>query len=183
MSGSIVFIDGAYLEKAIESTFGTKKIDFAKLANGVVPEDDHLIRAYYYHCLPFRSKEPTEKEEERYSAKAGFFSAIKYLPRFELRLGRLIYRGNDSDGRPIFTQKGIEVLLATDMVKYAAFGSADRQILIASNNDYIPIVEAIKDLGVVAHVVTFDSKGNGTSRLASIADEHTSITDIDPFTL
>ena len=60
MSVTAVFIDGAYLEKTLLYDHGKARIDFGRLVD-VMVEGDDLLRAYYYHCLPYQSSQPTNR--------------------------------------------------------------------------------------------------------------------------
>lgn len=50
-----VFIDGAYLEKVLLYDHDKAHIDFGRLVDIMVGGDE-LLRAYYYHCLPYQSQ-------------------------------------------------------------------------------------------------------------------------------
>ncbi|NWF92118.1 MAG: NYN domain-containing protein [Syntrophaceae bacterium] len=142
-----VFIDGGYFEKIIKNEFGEVPIDFSKLI-AVLVEGRELLRTYYYNCLPYQSSPPTEEESQRFARKERFFSYLRRLPRFCVRLGKLAYRGMTNDGKKIFEQKGIDTLLSIDMVNLAATKQVSNIILLAGDSDYIPAVEVVKSHGV-----------------------------------
>ena len=70
------------------------------------------------------------------------------LPRFEVRLGRL-QRREDSQGRPLYQQKRVDILLGVDMVQLAARGHIREAVLVAGDSDFIPAVTAAKSEGVI----------------------------------
>ena len=105
MSVTAVFIDGGYLDKVLYHDHANRRIDYARLV-GAMTGDGELLRAYYYNCLPYQSSPPTEEEKRRYAAKHRFITALLHLPRFDVRLGKLAYRGRDERGKPIFQQNG-----------------------------------------------------------------------------
>lgn len=100
-----VFIDGAYLSSVLKM-FGSPRIRYEKLLNWIVPQE-RLFRAYYYDCLPYQSANPTEEERDFVSGKQRFFNSLSAIPRFKVQLGRLVYRGTDEKGCPVFSQKGV----------------------------------------------------------------------------
>jgi hypothetical protein len=51
------------------------------------------------------------EENERFSKKQKFIFALEHLPRFQVRLGRLEFRGIDSSGKSIFEQKRVDILV------------------------------------------------------------------------
>ena len=71
------------------------------------------------------------------------------LPRFEVRQGRLEFRDNATDGRPIFEQKRVDIMLGVDMVQLAAKGYIQQALLLAGDSDFIPAVAAAKAEGVL----------------------------------
>jgi uncharacterized LabA/DUF88 family protein len=77
------------------------------------------------------------------------------MPYLQLRLGRLEHR----DGGVI--EKGVDIYIAVDMLKYAFSDIYDIAILISSDGDFAEAVNAVKDLGKhveYAHFNTGKSK-------------------------
>lgn len=149
MGVTAVFIDGGYLEKVLQHEHGSAQVDFERLVSAMVDQGDELLRAYYYHCLPYQSNPPTEAEKARYVPKHRFFTALRYLPRFEVRLGRLALRGHTADGKPMFQQKGVDLMLGIDMVRLATKGRIAKIALVSGDSDFTPAVEAVKNEGVL----------------------------------
>jgi uncharacterized LabA/DUF88 family protein len=106
------------------------------------------LRAYYYNCLPYQSNPPTPEESERFAKKERYFSYLRRLPRFNVKVGKLAFRGIDKEGNKDFEQKGIDTLLSIDMVNLAATKQVSNIILLAGDSDYIPAVEVVKTHGV-----------------------------------
>jgi len=142
------FLDGGYIEKVLHYDHGEPKIDFEKLVHLMV-EPDELLRAYYYHCLPYQSNPPTEEERKRYAARHGFITALSFLPRFEVRLGQLAFRGVDTEGKPIFQQKKIDCMVGVDMALLAGKGKITNVAIFTGDSDFIPALEAVKREGVL----------------------------------
>ena len=80
MSATMVFIDGGYLDKVLESDHPGKKIDYGRLVTEMA-RPGRILRTYYYHCLPYQSSPPTSDESERYRAMRKFTDALDKLPR------------------------------------------------------------------------------------------------------
>ena len=130
MGVTAVFIDGAYLEKVLLYEHGKARIDFRRLVD-VMVEGDELLRAYYYHCLPYQSNPPTDAEKARYAARHGFLTALRHIPRFEVRLGKLAYRGTTADGKPVFQQKRVDLMLGVDMALLAGKNRIAKMALLS----------------------------------------------------
>jgi uncharacterized LabA/DUF88 family protein len=170
-----VFIDGAYLDKVLELEFDRKRIDFGLLAQHVAQESD-ILRTYYYHCPPHVSQVPTPEETDRADAKSRFFLALSRLSRFQVRLGKLAYRGEDRDGRPIFIQKLVDIMLGVDLVQLAATRQISRAVLVAGDSDFVPAIEAAKQLGVMVSL-WHGPNGKGFHRsIWDVCDERHEIT-------
>lgn len=106
---------------------------------------DELFRAHYYHCASYRSDPPTQDEAQRYASRLRFFTALSHLDRFDVRLGRLAYRGVDREtGKRIFIQKRVDCMVGVDMALLAAKGKIERVVLLSGDSDLIPAIEAVK---------------------------------------
>jgi uncharacterized LabA/DUF88 family protein len=139
------FIDGGYLDKV---ALPHGRVDFRALAKAIV-QDAELLRAYYYHCLPYKGPAPSEAESAAFAKKQEFFKVLDRLPRFQVREGRLERRGVDAKGRDVFEQKRVDVMLAVDMVEAVSTGKADTVVLLAGDSDFVPAVEAVKRMGAL----------------------------------
>ena len=151
MAVTAVFIDGAYLQKVLLHDHDKASVDYGHLANAMIG-DDELLRTYYYDCLPYQSNPPTQDEAQRYSNRRRFFHALSLIPRFEVRLGKLAYRGLGEDGKPIFLQKRVDLMLGVDMALLAGKSRIAKVALLTGDSDFTPAVEAVKAEGVLTTV-------------------------------
>jgi uncharacterized LabA/DUF88 family protein len=166
-----VFLDGGYIDKVLLHDFKGKRIDYEKLAR-VMVEPDELFRAYYYHCLPYMSERPSEEERKRYSAKHRFTKALAYIPRFEVRLGRLAYQGGE------FVQKRVDCMVGVDMALLAGKGKIHRVALFTGDSDLLPAVEAVKREGVLVTLwCGFGNETKPSRDLYELCDERVRIND------
>lgn len=143
-----VFIDGAYLDKVLQEEFASPRIDYRKLAAWMT-QGITLFRCYYYHCLPYQDNPPTEDQAGRYNRKAAFFNRLGQLPGFEVRLGKLEFRGHRQDGGPIFIQKRVDILLGVDLVLMAAKQRITHATIFTGDSDFLPAITAAKAEGVI----------------------------------
>ena len=86
MGTAAIFFDAGYLDKVLHFDHGNTRIDLAKLSREMAGPDD-LLRAYYYNCMPYQGSPPTDEEKTRYASMHKFVTALRHLPRFEVRLG------------------------------------------------------------------------------------------------
>lgn len=178
MGTAAAFIDGGYVEKVLKYDHNLASVDFSKLVQEMIAPHE-LLRAYYYHCLPYQSNPPTQEEKERYAARHRFTTALSYLPHFEVRLGRLAYRGINSEGNPIFEQKKVDCMLGVDMALLAAKGKVTHISIFTGDSDFIPAIESAKKEGVVITLWhgSFNNEHTKPSReLYERADERKELT-------
>jgi uncharacterized LabA/DUF88 family protein len=177
MGIAAVFLDAGYIDKVMEYDFGKPKIDYHKLALAMASPDE-LLRTYYYNCLPYQSNPPTEEENKRYANAHRFITKLKTLPRFEVRLGKLAYRGIDIDGKPIYLQKRVDCMFGVDMALLAGKGKITNVAIFTGDSDLIPAIEAVKREGVLVSLWHGVSYGNSTPgrEILEISDERHPIT-------
>ena len=151
MARLAIFIDGGYLDALAMKEFGGIRIDYARLAEEITrvagektPEPLDLFRTYYYNCLPYQSNPPTPDESFRFGAARSFHEALGRLPRFEVREGRLAFRGTDAEGAPIFQQKRIDLLLGIDFALLCGKHQISHAALVAGDSDLLPAVIVAK---------------------------------------
>jgi uncharacterized LabA/DUF88 family protein len=178
-----VFLDGGYLSKLTKEVFKCpdgrpRKIDFASLAHSLAKERGaELLRCYYYHCPPYQSQYPTDDEKQRQRSYDQFTYNLRKVRQLQLREGRL-RRIYDAEGKPDFIQKGVDVLLAIDMVKLAMKGAIQKVILVACDSDFIPAIRALKEEGVMTHIYYYPDKDVGFSQdLVYECDDRHELTD------
>ncbi len=146
-----IFVDGGYLDYVFRD-LGLPRVDFQRFA-ALLAGTDEILRTYYYHCLPYQSPIPTAEESRRFGAKQGFFNALSRLDRFEVRLGKLAFRGVDrSTGKPIFEQKRVDIVLAVDLVLLASKQRIDKAVIITGDSDFLPAICSAKNEGVLIHL-------------------------------
>ena len=175
MARIAIFIDGGYLRGLGRSEFPGSRVDYALLTDRIrerisqdITEPLDVLRSYYYDCPPFQGDPPTDDERERYGGYRRFTDALRYLPKFEVRLGRLQHQGQRPDGSPIFQQKQVDLLLGLDLALLSGKGQITHAALVAGDGDFVPAVQAAKREGVTVwlfhdfHGPSVGADGNST---------------------
>lgn len=150
MSRAAIFIDGAYLDFMLRDHFSLPRIRYDRLATELAGGID-ILRTYYYHCPPYQSSPPTQDERDRFSRADSFHKYLDRLPRYEVRLGRLAKRYDES-GNPVFEQKRVDIQLGVDMALLAGKNQITHAMLLAGDSDFLPAVIAAKSEGVLVHL-------------------------------
>lgn len=178
MARVAIFIDGGYLTKVLQESFDSPKIDFARFSKRLAA-GDRILRTYYYTCLPYRSTPPTPEETERYINVQRFVNALRHLDRYEVREGKLAKRGIRPDGKPDLQQKGVDILLACDLILLSAKQRIDKAILITGDGDFIPAIEIAKNNEGVEIELVYDTGPHVNRGLIEIADVRRPLTQAD----
>jgi len=157
----MIFIDGSNLYHSLKNYFKRTDIDMGKFSQKLL-DKRRLVRIYYYNARVGRKEEP-----ERYHDQQNFFAGITAIPYTELRLGRLVY--NNWPSVPPY-EKGVDILLTTDMLTHSFKNNYDVAILVAGDNDYVGALQAVKDNGKHAEVALF-GKEQTSRQLRVVADK------------
>ncbi len=136
-----------------------RRVNYESLCNeirGIVAaktaEPLDLLRTYYYHCLPYQSRNPKPEEAARYANKRRFFDALRQIPRFEVREGRLAFVGVSRQGRPIFQQKRTDMLLGLDVALLSAKQQITHAAIVGGDSDFLPAIEVAAQEGVAGRL-------------------------------
>ena len=117
-----------------------------------------LFRTYYYNVLRDRERNP-----QAYDDQQKFLAALYKTPYMDIRLGGSKMRGD------VAVEKGIDIMLATDMLRFAWNDLYDVAVLVSGDGDYAYAVQAVKDLGKYVEVAAFTS--NLSYELTQVADD------------
>ena len=175
MSRLAIFIDGGYLDALAEDEFSIW-VDLKKLSEEIkqivsvkTPDTVDLLRTFYYHCLPYQSNPPTEEEKRRFGQKRKFFGALRHLPRFAMREGRLAFKGYNNKGEPIFQQKRIDLLLGLDFALLSGKQQITHAAVIAGDSDLLPAFHIAKAEGILVWLFhgPRNSKKDGNATFAN----------------
>lgn len=154
-----VFIDGSNFYFALKRNNRVTRVDYYQLSLALTGPDRKLVRTYYYNVAYDKNLFP-----EKAKTQQSFLDSLDRTPYLELRLGRLIPM---ADGN--VQERGVDVLLASDMVYYAARKAFDTAIVVTEDGDYFPVVELVKDLGRNVEIAAFqDNQSRELIRMADI---------------
>lgn len=175
MARLAIFIDGGYLDALARDEFNVW-VDYQKFTDQITatvasrtPEPVDTLRTLYYHCLPYQSNPPSPEEAKRFGQKRRLFEALRRLPRYQVREGRLMFRGLNADGNPIFQQKRVDLLLGLDFALLAGKNQITHAALVTGDSDLVPAIEVARTEGVQIWLFhgPRKSKVDGTSTFAS----------------
>jgi len=150
----IIFIDGSNLYHIIRDIIGSSYslIDFNfEGFTKYLCDGRKLVRVYYY-TAPLDKK----KDEETYKKQQKFFEYLKKIPNFNLVLCRM--QKDIDNGILKYSVKEDDIHLAVDMVKLSYNDAYDTAILVSSDGDFVPAIEAVKEKGKNVENIGFETK-------------------------
>jgi uncharacterized LabA/DUF88 family protein len=151
-----IFIDGSNLYHALRSNLGRYDLSFSEFS-GKLCGSRRLFRTYYYNVL----QDPTQRPDG-YREQQEFLDILRKTPYLEVRLGSTKL----SQGIPV--EKGIDIMLATDLLYFAWNDFYDVAVLVSGDSDFAYALQAVKNMGKHVEVAYFES---GASKdLVNIAD-------------
>jgi uncharacterized LabA/DUF88 family protein len=140
-----IFIDGSNLYHSLKNNFKRVDLNFAEFTKKLVGAR-RLIRTYYYNVLQDSNQRVEGSREQQ-----DFLETLRKTPYLELRLGTTKL----SQGVPV--ERGIDVMLATDLLYFAANNSYDIAILVSGDSDFGYSVQVVKDMGKHVEVAYFEN--------------------------
>lgn len=151
-----VFIDGSNLYHSLEENCKRYDVNFSSFADRLCGKRT-LYRIYYYNVVRDADRNP-----QAYQYQQKFLTALHNTPYLEVRLGSYKLRGD------VAVEKGVDIMLATDLLRMAWDNVYDVAILVSGDGDFAYAVQSVKNLGKHVEVAAFTSNLSGD--LANIAD-------------
>ncbi|MCH8151710.1 MAG: NYN domain-containing protein [Planctomycetes bacterium] len=137
-----IFFDGSNFYHALKEAGWPVQIDFGKLSIALAGQGRKHVHTYYYNAplvAPSRDDPDFEAKDERCRSQQRFFNALRFVPNLTFRPGRL--QRAPTGG---YVEKGVDVMLATDMLILGHKDRYDVAVLISSDGDYRHAIEAVK---------------------------------------
>ncbi len=166
MERACVFIDGSNFYFALKRNNRATRVDYHQLSLALAGPDRELVRTFYYNVAYDKNAFP-----EKAKSQMSFLDSLDRTPYLELRLGRLVPTADGS-----VQERGVDVLLASDLVYYAARKIFDTAIVVTEDGDFSPVLDRVKDLGRCVEIAAFNDSQN--IQLIRAADLRVSIDDV-----
>ena len=144
MVRTIIYIDSRNLHyKLRDRGIQSQCIDylaFARLlAKGNGSHPDKHIEAIKFYCARY----PAELDLAKHHSDDAFFNHIEKNQKVTLRTGHYKFKS----GRPeTAREKGVDVLLATDLIVDAVFRQYDVAYIVSDDSDILPAIDAAKKI-------------------------------------
>lgn len=152
-----IFIDGSNLYHALRDNFQRVDLNFADFTSKLCAGRP-LFRTYYYNVIQDPLQRPESHREQQ-----EFLDTLRKTPYLEVRLGstKLL------QGVPV--EKGVDIMLGTDLLNYAWGNLYDVAVLVSGDGDFTYALQAVKNMGRHVEVAYFGS--NVSRNLLEVADK------------
>ena len=152
-----IFIDGSNLYHALENNFRRHDLNFTEFISRLCGSRS-LFRTYYYNVLQDPSKRPDTPKIQQQE----FLGILQKTPYLEVRLGGT----KVAQGIPV--EKGIDIMIATDLLYFAWNNFYNVAVLVSGDSDFAYALQAVKNMGKHVEVAYFE---NAVSKdLLDVAD-------------
>lgn len=151
-----IFIDGSNLYHALKTNFKRHDLNFTEFTDKLCGSRN-LFRIYYYNVLqdPIQWPEGHREQQE-------FLDILRKTPYLEVRLG------GTKMTQGVSVEKGIDIMLATDLLYFAWNDFYDVALLVSGDSDFAYALQAVKNMGKHVEVAYFE---RGISKdLLNVAD-------------
>lgn len=165
---SFVFIDGGnfyFKLKELNSRLGTNfsllNFQFRKFAEWLIQPNNLIEIRYYIGAIKREHNNP--KSEKLYANQQKLIGKLQQQNIF-ITLGQLIRHPDKT-----YHEKGVDVRLAVEMIRFARQNKYDVAYLISSDTDLVPAVEEVQSIGKTVQYIGIP-KGQSYG-LSSVADD------------
>jgi len=158
MEDTLIFVDDGFfglVKKHLQNKTGKTKKYLQTFRNICKKEELNLKHLYIYTCPPYQSPKPTKQEDFLMSRYQNMTSMLKNKGWITLREGRC-QKITDKNGITDYCQKGVDALVILDMYDFKEnYPQVKKIILIASDSDFVPVIERMKQKGIYVIIYTY----------------------------
>jgi len=155
---TLIFVDDGFfglVKKHFQKEDGKNKRYLQTFRNICKKEKLNLKHLYIYTAPPYQSPKPTKKEDflmSKYQNMTKMLRKKKWISLKEGRCQKII----NEQGQEEFSQKGIDALIILDMYDIKDnYPHIKKIILIASDSDFVPVIERMKQKGYEVIIYTY----------------------------
>jgi uncharacterized LabA/DUF88 family protein len=164
---AIIFIDGSnfyYRIKSLSQKSYSKNtlinFDFKRFFENLLKEKELVETRYYVGAVRRENNNP--KSEELYANQQKLLASLQQK-NIKIILGTIIRHPDKT-----YHEKGVDVRIAVEMIRFARENKYDVAYLISSDTDLVPAVEEVRAFGKeVCYVGVFKGQSFGLSKASN----------------
>lgn len=168
MKKTAVLLDGGHVRVNARKAGLSYNPDYIeKIAHACIAPGEELFRVLYYDCAPFEGSAtlPVSGKKQQFSGSDQWLHELADKDYFAVRLGKLKFRGfipqkapivgqpKDTDFKPSFEQKGVDMRIGLDMAIFASSRAVDLIALFTNDTDCIPAMKHARRSGIQVALV------------------------------
>lgn len=165
MEDTLIFLDEGFIYKLSKYFGKNKPIKFDRIIfSKDISKKENLLckKIFYYNAPPFQSNPSTKEEDKRREGYDNFLKKIQKNKDVIIREGRC--QRLKIDGKFIFKQKYIDVLITIDLMKIPLnYTNIKKIILVTSDSDFIPAIKELDNYGIKVVLYTYYEKKRNTN--------------------
>ena len=166
MDDCFVFVDNGFfklVKRELENKAG-KKLNFFKTFRNILKKENvNRKKVFLYDAPPYQSKFPSDFENKLKQNYDRFTKMAKSKKWISFREGSCI-KIKLSENTFKFSQKGVDALMIMDMYECIMdFPEINKMILFASDSDFVPIVEKMRENGKEVILYTYFDRIRGSN--------------------
>lgn len=165
MEDTLIFVDDGFfglVKKHFQKETGKTKKYLQTFRNICKKENLNLKHLFAYACPPYQSPKPTKQEDflmSRYNNMMRMLKKKKWVTVREGRCQRIL----NEEGKFDYCQKGVDALIILDMYDSKEdYPNIKKIILIASDSDFVPVIERMKKKGIEIILYTYFDRKRGS---------------------
>lgn len=157
-----------------------KKVDYNDPTNllafihfFIKPDSEEIYRIFFYLAKPYgETREGVDYSKTPvYQSSMAFLNRLAICDHLAIRKGYLALRGYDSDHKPIFEQKQVDMLIGLDIAHLSYNKLVDRALILCADTDIIPAMKIARINGIqVVYGYCPDVQNNVNRKLKEHAD-------------
>jgi uncharacterized LabA/DUF88 family protein len=157
MEKVLVMIDAGFLSKVSRELgeghyFKYDLLKFSKLLCGNL--GSMFKHLFFYNAPPYQNTNPNENQRKRKEEYDSFVNKMNLDESVTIREGRCQRVKND--GKYVYKQKGVDTLLTMDLMDIPnEYPKIKQIILIASDSDFVPVIERLRKKGIEVVLYTY----------------------------
>ena len=165
MEGTLVFIDDGFVG-AVSKYFGKGrylKFDKIRFSKNIAKKQNLFCKhIFYYTAPPFQGEPPSEEETKRKERHDQFIKKLSKNKEITIREGRC--QRLKIDGQFIYKQKAVDSLIIMDLMRVPIdYKNIRKIIIIASDSDFVPIIEYLRRLNIEVILYMHYTRKRGTN--------------------
>lgn len=157
MEKVVVMIDAGFLSKVSYRLGGGHyfKYDLLKFSKKLVGKIGSIFKhLFFYNAPPYQSSKPSKGEKQKKIDYDSFVQKLDQNKEVTIREGRC--QRLKIGGKYVYKQKGVDTLVTMDLMDIPIeHPKIKKIILIASDSDFVPVINRLKRLGIEVVLYTY----------------------------